>query len=179
MLKIGSYEDQPAAYHDLDPRAADVAALLREAIREQDSRIDVDHIGSTAVPGCHGKGVIDLAVTYVDGDLERAKAALDALGFLRQRGRDPFPESRPMRIGAVEALGGVFRVHAHVILRDGDEHRRLLWFRDALRHDDQLRAEYERIKRGILDRGITDSLDYCYAKEEFIARVLEGRAQSN
>ena len=133
----------------------------------------VDHIGSTSVPRCCGKGVIDLAITYLEGDLEIAKAALDALGFQRQRGRDPFPETRPMREGSIAALGSTFNIHAHVIVRDGQEHRELLGFRDALGSDPALRSAYETEKRRILDSGTTDSLEYCYAKGDFITRTLE------
>jgi GrpB-like predicted nucleotidyltransferase (UPF0157 family) len=160
------------------PRNPEVAALLIRAIQDQDPRLRVDHVGSTSVPGCHGKGVIDLAVTYLDGDLEAAKSALAALGFQPQTGRDPWPETRPMRVGAVSALGSTFQIHAHVILRGGDEHRELLGFRNALRHDPSLRAAYEAAKERIISSGITDSLDYCYAKGEFVIEALSAIAKS-
>jgi GrpB-like predicted nucleotidyltransferase (UPF0157 family) len=172
-LRIERYEAQPAAFRAYDPRWAEVAALLVQAIENQEPRVHVDHIGSTSVPECRGKGVIDLAVTYVEGDLEIAKAALDGLGFQRQQGRDPWPETRPMREGSVNALGAAFNVHAHVILRDGDEHRQLLGFRDALRRSTALRRAYESEKERIIGGGTTDSLEYCYAKGEFIRRTLE------
>lgn len=172
-LRIQRYEVQPAAFHDYDPRWAEVARLLASAIENEEPRLRVDHIGSTSVPQCRGKGVIDLAVTYLDGDLEAAKAALDALGFQRQHGRDPFPETRPMREGSVAILGSTFNVHAHVIVRDGEEHRQLLGFRDALRRDPALRRAYESEKARIIAGGTTDSLEYCYAKGHFITRALE------
>jgi GrpB-like predicted nucleotidyltransferase (UPF0157 family) len=108
MLDIGTYEETVAIFGEYDPRAPEIAQLLKQAIEQREPRVIVDHIGSTAVPGCRGKGVIDLAVTYAAGDLEFAKAAIDALGFQRQTGREPFPETRPMRKAAVSALGGAF-----------------------------------------------------------------------
>ena len=33
-------------------------------IRRQASGLPVEHVGSTAVPGCAGKGVIDLMIPY-------------------------------------------------------------------------------------------------------------------
>lgn len=172
-LRIQSYEPQPAAFCAYDPRWAEVAALLVQAIENREPRLHVDHIGSTSVPECRGKGVIDLAVTYLEGDLEIAKAALDGLGFQRQHGRDPFPETRPMREGRVNALGSAFNVHVHAILRDGEEHHQLLGFRDGLRRDPALRRAYESEKERIVSGGITDSLEYCYAKAEFISQALE------
>ncbi len=169
MLDVGIYEDTAAVFAEYDPRAPEIAQLLKDTIEAREPRITVDHIGSTAVPYCRGKGVIDLAVTYTAGDLELAKAALDALGFQKQTGREPFPETRPMRKAAVSALGGNFRVHAHVIERNAAEHRGLLGFRDALRRDPALRNAYEKTKEQILAGGVTDSLDYSKAKESFIA----------
>ena len=172
-LRVEPYTPQPAAFRAYDPRWADVAALLIDAIERRERSLHVEHIGSTSVPECCGKGVIDLAVTYTEGDLEIAKAALDGLGFQRQHGRDPFPEIRPMREGSVTALGSTFNIHAHVIVRDGEEHRQLCGFRDALRRDPALRRAYESEKQRIIEGGTTDSLEYCYAKGGFITRALE------
>lgn len=175
-LVIQKYETLDAVYHAYDPRAAEIAALLKSEIEQRQPHLHVDHIGSTAVPECSGKGIVDLAVTYSAGDLEIAKSALDALGFQRQTGRDPFPETRPMRVGAVATLGDVFQVHAHVIEREGDEHRALLGFRNCLRRDPNLRRAYESEKQRILAGGLTDSLDYCNAKSAFITTAVESIA---
>jgi len=173
-MKIGTYQSSAAIYCPYDARVAQVAQQLIDFIQHQDPRIEADHIGSTAVPGCSGKGVIDLAVTYLDGDLEIAKAALDALGFQRQGGREPWPESRPMRIGSI----GEYKIHAHVIVRNGPEHRELLGFRDALCSNPELLAAYEAQKRRILESGITDSIDYSKAKHDFISSTIARLAKT-
>jgi GrpB-like predicted nucleotidyltransferase (UPF0157 family) len=174
MFELRKYEHGPAIFADYDPRAPEVAQLLIDAIKQRDLRVAVEHIGSTAVPGCRGKGIIDLAVTYNAGDLEPAKAAVDALGFQKQTVRDPWPETRPMRVASAIALGGSFQVHARVIERDGTEHRELIGFRDALRRDTHLLIAYEKTKEEILARGIIDSLDYSRAKNSFITMALVG-----
>jgi GrpB-like predicted nucleotidyltransferase (UPF0157 family) len=167
-LDLSSYELRPAIFAPYDQRAPAVALLLARAIQQQDTRLLVDHIGSTSVPGCSGKGIIDLAVTYAEGDLDHAKRALDMLGFQPQPGREPFPESRPMRVADVSGFG----VHAHVIQRNGAENSKLISFRNALLSDHDFRAAYQQEKERILESGITDSLDYCKAKELFIVRAL-------
>jgi GrpB-like predicted nucleotidyltransferase (UPF0157 family) len=172
-LQIQAYERQPAAFLAYDPRSAEAAALLINAIEQQNPRLHVDHIGSSAVPDLGGKGVIDLAVTYREGELDAAKATLDALGFERQGGRDPWPEDRPMRVAGLAVLGAIFQVHAHVIPFDGPEHRELLALRDLLRRDSDLRRAYENDKQRILNGGITDSVDYSNAKHSFIASMLD------
>lgn len=167
---VGPYFDAPASYHEYNPRAPEVARAVAEAIVAADPRLAVEHVGSTAVPGCAGKGIIDLMVLYSAGLLEAAKGALDRLGFQRQTTRDPFPEDRPMRVGVVDDGGDRFRVHAHVLCAASDEARALRAFRDRLRAAPEFRAAYEAWKRSILAAGIVDSVAYAEAKGEFIRR---------
>lgn len=164
---------RPAAYEEWDPRVTAAAAYLAELIEAASPRARVEHVGSTAVPGCPGKNVIDLLVMYPDGFLESTKQALAALGFQPQLSRDPFPEDRPMRVGALAHGNRVWRIHAHVIHEASKEAASLLRFRDGLRADRSFVEAYAEIKRAILARGIRDPLDYAYAKEEFIRAQVE------
>lgn len=156
---IGPYSENEAACLDYDPRFVEVALLLADLIQSR-ARVTVEHIGSTSVEGCKGKGIIDLMVHYPEGLLEEAKAALDRLGFQRQRSRDPFPEDRPMRVGSIEYDGDTFRIHAHAIAHSSPEVQELRSFRDRLRLDAALREAYVARKREIISAGVTDPVDY-------------------
>ena len=80
-----------------------------------------------------------------------------------------------MRAGCVRHEGRTFRIHAHVIALDSEEHGELVWFRETLRRDPALRQSYEERKRAILAMGIRDSIEYCKAKGAFITDVLKER----
>jgi GrpB-like predicted nucleotidyltransferase (UPF0157 family) len=159
------------AYDPLSPRAA--AQLIRRIV-ERDSSLAVEHVGSSAVPDCDGKGILDLLVMYGPGGLERAKAALAELGFQPQRGRDPFPEDRPMRVGSFAFHGKTYPVHAHVIARGAAEARGMIRFRETLRDDPALRRAYVARKREIIRAGVADSIEYSERKGGFVREVLEG-----
>lgn len=174
-MRILPYISMPAEFRPYDPEVAEMACLLRGAIQGVEPELQVEHVGSTSVPGCGGKGIIDLAVLYPEGLLARARAVLDGLGFQKQGGPEPFPEDRPMRVGAVEREGRSYRIHAHVIALGSDEHGELVWFRETLRRDPALRQRYEERKRAILAMGIQDPLEYCKAKGGFITNVLKER----
>ena len=149
-----------------------VAQWVADLITGGGKDLQVEHIGSTAVPGCWGKGIIDLLVVYAPGRLKLARQTLDRLGFQRQKGPEAFPESRPMRVGSIVYLGRNYRLHAHVIEAGADEARDLVRFRDLLRQDAGLRRAYEAEKRAILARGITVSTEYSKAKGNFIRSAL-------
>jgi GrpB-like predicted nucleotidyltransferase (UPF0157 family) len=171
-LIVSLYEETDAEYLPYNPELSRVAMSLAKTIVAAKHDLQVEHIGSTAIAGCWGKGIIDLLVLYKPGDLESARAALDRLKFQRQAGPEPFPESRPMRVGSVEYLGRMYRVHAHVVESGVDEARDLIRFRDILRVNISLRRAYETEKRAILARGITKSTEYSKAKGAFIRSVL-------
>jgi GrpB-like predicted nucleotidyltransferase (UPF0157 family) len=171
-MPIGTYRLSAVEYLPYDSESRRVAVWIAAVILRSDGDLQVEHIGSTAVPHCWGKGIIDLLVLYAPGGLDAARRALDRIGFQRQGGDDPFPESRPMRVGSVDYFGRLYRIHAHVIETGCAEARDLVRFRELLRHNVDLRRAYEAEKRAILARGVTRGTEYSNAKGEFIRRAL-------
>jgi len=168
------YPSPAPVCHEYDPRYPAVAARLAGMIADRLPDVAVEHIGSTSVPGLAGKGYIDLQVLYPEGRLQAVKDALEELGFGRQRGRDPWPEERPMRIGSIAHDGATFLIHAHVIRADSPEAAANRAFRDRLRADPTLCEAYAARKREIIASGVADSLEYAYAKGTFVERALRG-----
>jgi GrpB-like predicted nucleotidyltransferase (UPF0157 family) len=136
----------------------------------------VEHIGSSAVSGCDGKGVVDLLLLYPPGRLSEAREALDSLGFQRQPGPDSWPEERPMRVGAIRHDGDLFPLHVHVVAAGSAGAVWDLHFRDRLRADLELVAAYVARKRELVAAGITDGNDYARAKGPFIEGVMGQKA---
>ena len=169
---IGPYEDREAVCQDYDPRTTKVARQVAAIIQANLPGVTVEQVGSTSVPGCAGKGIVDLMLLYVDGQLAAARDGLDALGFQKQTNRDPFPEERPMRTGSVVHDGTTFLLHIHVIAASSPEAEELCRFRDRLRADPELAASYVAAKKAILASGVTDSVDYCIRKSQFVQQAL-------
>jgi GrpB-like predicted nucleotidyltransferase (UPF0157 family) len=171
-ITILAYEAQAPRCAPPDPELPAAAAALARFLREQLNGAAVEHIGSTAVPGCAGKGIVDLMVLYAEGQLSAAREKIDSLGFQRQTTRDPFPEERPMRTGAFDYQGRRYLVHVHVVAAGSTEAADTLYFRDCLRADSELRAAYVAYKKKILASGVRDSVDYAIAKGEFVRQCL-------
>ena len=134
--------------------------------------VSLEHVGSTAVPGCPGKGIVDLMIAVADEEMAAVKELLDRLGFQHQTGDDPFPETRPMRVGSFVHHGETFLVHVHVIPASSPEVDEMRFFRACLRADPELLHAYVARKREILAGGVTDSLEYCRLKGQFIKETL-------
>ena len=169
--KIGKYMYRPAEYLPYDYESPRVADSVVQMILAVDAKLRVEHVGSTAVPGCSGKGIVDMILLYPDGRLAEACEILDRLGF-QQGGPQPFPETRPLRVATIEYLGRDYRVHVHVLEDGCAEAVDLVKFRDLLRSNVGLRRAYEMEKRVILSRGVSQSTQYSEAKGEFIRTAL-------
>lgn len=154
-----------------NPRAPEVASRLATTITETRPWLLCEHIGSTAVPGCSGKGILDLMLLYPDGRLEETKAVLAGLGFQPQTYGYFWPEERPMRVGALADGGELFLIHVHVIHADAAEVASLRAFRDRLRTDTELRDAYVEEKRRICAVGVETRAEYTQIKGAFIQRV--------
>jgi GrpB-like predicted nucleotidyltransferase (UPF0157 family) len=169
---IGSYASRPAACLEYDSRAVAVARSIAALVQEHLPQVCVEHVGSTSVPGCAGKGIVDLMIVVRDGEMAAVTVLLDQLGFQRQTGVDGFPETRPMRVGSLVHDGTTFLLHVHVIPASSPEVDEMRFFRACLRADPELRHVYVARKREILAGGVTDSLEYCRLKGEFIKEML-------
>lgn len=140
--------------------------------------VRIDHVGSTAVPGLDAKDVIDVQVTVSALDVADELAdALTAAGYPRVGtvvGDEVHSDDESQwheRFHASADPGRPTNVHVRV---DGRPNQRFaLIFRDWLRAEPDVRAEYAALKRDVAAAGHDDSGDYADAKEPWFADAYE------
>lgn len=130
---------------------------------------DIHHVGSTAVAGLAAKPIIDMMAGV--RNLVEARAAfgpLAAHGYVHSPHRPGiahhFAKSSP-RVS--EARYGL-----HLTEPGSDLWRERLAFRDALRGDAALAAEYAALKLRLAQEHTTDLAAYTAGKRELVGRVL-------
>jgi GrpB-like predicted nucleotidyltransferase (UPF0157 family) len=175
---IAPYSTHPPSCVEYDPRTAEVAQRVIRSITRVIPWVAGEHIGSTAVPGCAGKGIVDLMVVYPNGQLEAVKDGLSGLGFQRQTIGHIHPETRPMRVGEISFGGQSFCLHVHVLAASSPEVTSMRAFRERLCADPALMAAYVARKRAILATGIIDARAYTEMKSVFVLEVLAARPDS-
>jgi GrpB-like predicted nucleotidyltransferase (UPF0157 family) len=149
-----------------------------ERIREDmlrvfaDESIDVQHIGSTSVPGLCAKPVIDALLGAQS--LAKIEAKIEALQALGYRYVSKYEDELPMRRYFVRDAGCErLRIHLHGVVRDANLWREHLAFRDALRVDAALRDRYARLKTELAERYAHDKSAYTDAKAPFIRDIID------
>jgi GrpB-like predicted nucleotidyltransferase (UPF0157 family)/GNAT superfamily N-acetyltransferase len=133
--------------------------------------LEIHHIGSTAVPGLLAKPIIDI-VALVD-DLDAPIAALIGSGYQYARAFNATLSHRRFLCYPTAS----HRTHHLHLVDDRTELERRLYFRDRLRADPALAAEYVALKRALAARYPEDREAYTEAKAPFIGRI-EGQATS-
>jgi GrpB-like predicted nucleotidyltransferase (UPF0157 family) len=169
---IEHYDREAIQVHEYDPQAPAVARRVIELIAVACPGAAAEHVGSSAVSGLAGKGIVDLLLPTPAEDVAEVAEALVAAGFQRQTTADAFPPSRPMLQGAIRHRGKRYRLHVHVVPASSAELASMRGFRDALRADQGLRSGYVALKHDIVARGLTEPVDFTQAKRDFIAEVL-------
>ena len=146
--------------------------VLLEAFRPE--AIEIEHIGSTAVRGLAAKPIVDMLLGAADlASIERRMPSLVALGY---RYVPEFEAELPGRRYFVKPAHGAAELHLHAVrVHDGFWSRHLA-FRDALREDSHLAAEYAQLKRRLAARFGHDRGAYTDAKSDFIRRVIDAAA---
>jgi GrpB-like predicted nucleotidyltransferase (UPF0157 family) len=168
---IGRYQRVPVQVHQADPDAPKVARRLTTLIATRWPATPAEHVGSSAVPGLAGKGIIDLLLAAEPAHLPAITQALLELGFQPQRPA-AFPPTRPMLWGTYGHGATTYRVHVHVVPADSPEVAAMRGLRDALCADPVLRRRYTVLKRAIVAGGPADPVAFTRAKHDWIAATL-------
>ena len=171
MPPIGRYRRVPVQVHQADPDAPEVARRLIGLIASRWPATPAEHVGSTAVPGLAGKGIVDLLLAAEAAQIPAITQALGELGFQPQRPA-AFPPTRPMLWGTYRHGATQYRIHVHVVPAASPEVAAMRGLRDALCADPVLRRRYVALKRAIVAGGPADPVTFTKAKHDWIAATL-------
>ena len=173
---------RPVVVASYQPHWVDEFTRIAKHIRDLvgPAAIRIDHIGSTAVPGLGAKDVIDIQITVSDLDAaDGLTHALRTAGFrhgttlehdLFRKKSETDPELRKLYMREPE---GERRAHIHIRERGRFNQRYALLFRDYLRSAEDVRAEYELLKRRA-SQLFPDSIDgYLFLKDPVLHIIYE------
>ena len=141
------------------------AAKIHRALG--DEALQVEHVGSTSVPGLAAKPVVDIVLVVGDSSDEEAYVpAVEAQGYVLHVREPDWEEHRLLK-----PPGG--DVNVHVFSPGSPEVTRMLAFRDHLRRDAADGELYERTKRDLARRTWKYTQNYADAKTHVVEEILE------
>lgn len=165
--------NEPLCLHPYDPSwprkfLKEKTRLLKIFARDI---VQIEHIGSTAVPGLSAKPIIDMMA-----GMRSMEDADYLLAPLRDYGYVTPPECNAglvdrrwlMRHSSARRTH-----HLHLVVLGGLGWRRTLRFRDLLRAHPDAAAQYEELKMRLVRVAGSDRTGYALAKTEFIEDLLQ------
>lgn len=134
--------------------------------------LDIQHVGSTSIPGMIAKPILDIGVAVAN--FEHAAvciAPLQALGY-EYRGEYGIPRRHYFVKGEPCAY------HLHMVERESDDWRTMTDFRDYLIRHPELARTYAELKQRLAQQFADDRPAYQAGKAAFIEQILQQAAQS-
>ena len=131
--------------------------------------LDIQHVGSTAVPGLDAKPILDMAVAVASvAVIPQCQPLLCALGYL-----DRGDGNEGGYLFVKESAPDVQTHHLHMVARDDPRWGNYLRFRDVLKADETLRTTYANLKKALQEQFSQDRQAYTAAKHAFIRDILQ------
>jgi len=162
VVKIVRHRTEWAELYDAE------AGNLKNCLREL--AVDIQHVGSTAVPGLISKPIIDIAIAVTSrSDIAAVVKRLLTIGYIDRSDQGASGGYLLVK----ESEPDVRTFHIHVVEKNDVQWRNYIIFRDCLRCDANTRKEYAKLKKNLAVKYPKDRESYTGGKEQFIKDVLK------
>jgi len=171
-IKVVPYD--PAWPAQFEREAEELRGIFGPAL------VSIHHIGSTSVPGLLAKPVIDiLAVLREGSDQTGFDQELMAAGY-RVRGECLDRGGTPGRFYFSKPVEGERTHHLHVCNEGHFQIAELIRLAQYLRENQEVAAEYARLKTAAAEDHVDDNVGYMARKHAWIrAKIQEAMAESS
>ncbi len=165
-LKRGTVQLEP---HDKQWDVAAIQIIKKLKSILGDDAIDIQHIGSTAIPTIKAKPIIDIVVG-VD-DFKRVMLHNEQLHKegIFYRGSD-------VEHQLLYAMGNMENDtrthHIHIVKWNGTEWKNYIHFRDYLHANENMALQYEKLKEEMKHKYADDRVAYTNGKRNMINKIL-------
>jgi GrpB-like predicted nucleotidyltransferase (UPF0157 family) len=139
--------------------------------------IDVQHVGSTSVPGCAAKPILDIDIIIDTTEkIQQVISKLNELGYthlgdLGIKGREAFKRDS-IRVPYHEDKSYKFEHHLYICVASSISLKNHLQFRDYLRRNKAAVLEYSNLKKELANKYENDIDSYIENKTNFITNIL-------
>jgi GrpB-like predicted nucleotidyltransferase (UPF0157 family) len=131
----------------------------------------IEHVGSTAVPGLGGKGIIDIAIKASRKKVNQFIDKLKRLGY-KSNLEHPGNDKRIFLQNIIRYKGKERRIHIHLTL-ENDFWDSFIVFRDYLRNHDKERDKYAKIKKEAVRQAKGEGKKYREYKHKFLESLTK------
>ena len=131
--------------------------------------IDIEHVGSTAIPGVPAKPLIDMNIAISSLNDEYIKKFVAPLKKIGYHYMHKFPERRFFAKGPETKRTH----HLNLVELNSNQWRNSIIFRNYMRRNKPARDEYAALKKKLAKQFPEDRTSYTKEKEKFIEKIIK------
>jgi GrpB-like predicted nucleotidyltransferase (UPF0157 family) len=131
----------------------------------------IEHIGSTAVLGVDGKGIVDILIGF-DNEKQIKDAAVKLMDNKYFSGRSSPSRTDRIFMASSEDDTTLGDIHLHLVIKDSKDFSDFIKVRDFLRQNPEVAKEYSELKYKIAEKTSYDREKYKKEKSKFIEKIL-------
>ncbi len=165
MTKL-SYQNRQYSVVQFDPNWKGIFEQEVEVIRPifSDKALQIEHVGSTSVPGLAGKPTIDILVLVSDvSEIDGLNPKMEVAGY-QALGEYVLPGARLF----IKEKDNVRLVNLHIFPKDHVHVKEMLQLRDYLRTHPEDVKEYSSLKFELVQKFPHDYAQYRKLKDEYV-----------
>lgn len=152
------------------PKFPKIFEKEKERISKTVKNIEIHHIGSTAVPGLGGKGIIDIMIGIKDWK--------EAKNIIKKLRRLSFIHIHPQKNGRIFLSRDpnetkIGEAHIHIVKKESKTYKELLNFRDYLRKHPLEIKKFFNLKLKWLKGTKGERVKYFKLKAVYVRKILE------
>jgi GrpB-like predicted nucleotidyltransferase (UPF0157 family) len=155
-----------------------IKQIIESEFKDSGIDINIQHVGSTAIPGLVAKPILDLDIIIPDkSHFNKISSKLEKLGY-KNKGEQGIPDRIAFR-QTTEATPFLlsnnkkkYPHHLYVCLTESLAVKNHLLFRDALLSNKELSERYSQLKLALIGNQPISREEYTKRKTEFIISVL-------
>ncbi len=136
-----------------------------------DSRVEIEHVGSTAIPNMYGKNIIDILLGVDD-----EKLFATTIDILQNLGYYPSSKSSTeiYRFFANKLdETGAGDIHIHLVIKNTDRYNDFIMLRDYLLASPKEASDYSKFKIQLLKNDVSDRSAYRKAKSAYVDELIK------
>ncbi|MBU1246001.1 MAG: GrpB family protein [Nanoarchaeota archaeon] len=129
----------------------------------------IKHIGSTAIPGLGGKGIIDIFISVNKKDIKKTKEKLEKFDYIFK----PSGGSKQRKFFEKDYTyhKKTRRVHIHLTFHNSQEFKRAIDFVEYLKNNPKITKEYAKIKKQGTKLAKGNAKVYQKHKKKFLEKI--------
>ncbi len=139
--------------------------------------LEIEHVGSTSIPGLGGKGIIDIAIKTPVKEVNKIIKKLETLGY-KIHSDHPINSKSAFLQKIIKYNGNERRIHIHLTLTNTFWNSFMI-FRDYLRNHNKERDAYAKIKKQASSYAKGEADKYRKYKKDLLEKIMKKALKEN